>query len=186
MVQLLLCQDHLLDLEKQLEAPSEDGRIRVLKGDDPKPEELTSKVEEVVFVSCFNASPVVLCPDTVPCTVTICSWMFRGSRASSKGLKYAKAVQWERNVLFELMTSTYFIHAVCFCSWSYDWRKKEEKLLEKDLIFEEVNRLLERTKKKAETGKEDTLNLAKKVGYTARFPRHVSHGTHEYWIVLLP
>lgn len=41
--------------------------------------------------------------------------------------------------------------------------EKEEKLLEKDLIFEEVNRLSERTKKKAETGKEDTLNLAKKV-----------------------
>jgi ribosome-binding protein aMBF1 (putative translation factor) len=40
---------------------------------------------------------------------------------------------------------------------------KEEKLLEKALIFEEVNRLSERTKKKAETGKEDTLTLAKKV-----------------------
>lgn len=41
--------------------------------------------------------------------------------------------------------------------------EKEEKLLEKDLIFEEVNRLSERTEKKAETGKEDTLSLAKKV-----------------------
>ena len=41
--------------------------------------------------------------------------------------------------------------------------EKEEKLLEKALIFEEVNRLSDRTKKKAETGKEDTLNLAKKV-----------------------
>jgi hypothetical protein len=41
--------------------------------------------------------------------------------------------------------------------------EKEEKLLEKALIFEEVNRLSERTKKKAETGKEDTLTLAKKV-----------------------
>ena len=40
---------------------------------------------------------------------------------------------------------------------------KEEKLLEKALIYEEVNRLSERTKKKADTGKEDTLNLAKKV-----------------------
>ena len=40
--------------------------------------------------------------------------------------------------------------------------EKEEKLLEKDLVFEEVSRLTERTKKKAETGKEDTLNLAKK------------------------
>lgn len=41
---------------------------------------------------------------------------------------------------------------------------KEEKLLEKELIYEEVSRLSERAKKKAETGKEDTLNLAKKVG----------------------
>jgi hypothetical protein len=41
--------------------------------------------------------------------------------------------------------------------------EKEEKLLEKALIFEEVDRLSERTKKKAETGKEDTLSLAKKV-----------------------
>ena len=41
--------------------------------------------------------------------------------------------------------------------------EKEEKLLEKDLIYEEVSRLTERTKKKAETGKEDTPNLAKKV-----------------------
>ena len=48
-VQLLLCRDHLLDLEKQLETPSEDGRIRVLKGDDPKPDELTAKVEEVIY-----------------------------------------------------------------------------------------------------------------------------------------
>jgi hypothetical protein len=38
-----------LDLEKQLETPSEDGRIRVLKGDDPKPDELTAKVEEVIY-----------------------------------------------------------------------------------------------------------------------------------------
>ena len=41
--------------------------------------------------------------------------------------------------------------------------EKEEKLLEKDLIYEEVSRLAERTKGKAETGKEDTLQLAKKV-----------------------
>ena len=36
-------------------------------------------------------------------------------------------------------------------------------MLEKDLIFEEVTRLLERTKKKVDSGKEDTLKLAKKV-----------------------
>ena len=40
---------------------------------------------------------------------------------------------------------------------------KEEKMLEKDLIFEEVTRLLERTSKKVDSGKDDTLKLAKKV-----------------------
>ena len=40
---------------------------------------------------------------------------------------------------------------------------KEEKLLEKELIYEEVTRLLDRTKRKAESGKDDTLKLAKKV-----------------------
>lgn len=43
--------------------------------------------------------------------------------------------------------------------------EKEEHLLEKDLIFEQVTRLAERVKKKAESGKEDTLELAKKVSY---------------------
>ena len=43
--------------------------------------------------------------------------------------------------------------------------EKEEHLLEKDLIFEQVTRLAERVKKKAESGKEDTLELAKKVFY---------------------
>ena len=42
--------------------------------------------------------------------------------------------------------------------------EKEENLLEKDLIFEQVNRLVDRVKNKAEGGKEDTLELAKKVG----------------------
>lgn len=41
--------------------------------------------------------------------------------------------------------------------------EKEEHLLEKDLIYEQVTRLAERVKKKAESGKEDTLELAKKV-----------------------
>ena len=41
--------------------------------------------------------------------------------------------------------------------------EKEENLLEKDLIFEQVNRLVDRVKNKAEGGKEDTLELAKKV-----------------------
>lgn len=41
--------------------------------------------------------------------------------------------------------------------------EKEEHLLEKDLIFEQVNRLVDRVKNKAEGGKEDTIELAKKV-----------------------
>ena len=41
--------------------------------------------------------------------------------------------------------------------------EKEEHMLEKDLIFEQVVRLSERVKKKAESGKTDTLNLAKTV-----------------------
>ena len=41
--------------------------------------------------------------------------------------------------------------------------EKEEALLEKDLIFEQVNRIAERVKNKAEGGKDDTLELAKRV-----------------------
>lgn len=41
--------------------------------------------------------------------------------------------------------------------------EKEESLLEKDLVFEQVTRLSERVKTKAASGKEDTLMLAKKV-----------------------
>ena len=41
---------------------------------------------------------------------------------------------------------------------------KEESLLEKDLVFEQVTRLVGRVRNKAENGKDDTLDLAKKVG----------------------
>lgn len=41
--------------------------------------------------------------------------------------------------------------------------EKEEKFLEKDLIFEEVIRLVDWIKKKLEIGKEDILELVKKV-----------------------
>ena len=80
-------------LEKRLEDPSDETRVRLLGGADPEPEVLAKKIEEL-----------------------------------------------------ELRLA-----------------EKEEKLLEKDLIFEEVTRLADRTKKKSETGKEDTLELAKKV-----------------------
>lgn len=41
--------------------------------------------------------------------------------------------------------------------------EKEENLLEKELVHEQVTRLSDRAKKRAETGKDDTLDLAKKV-----------------------
>lgn len=44
--------------------------------------------------------------------------------------------------------------------------EKEENLLEKELIFEQVTRLSDRAKKRADTGKDDTLDLAKKVKIT--------------------
>lgn len=40
---------------------------------------------------------------------------------------------------------------------------KEENSLEKDLILEQVNRLIERLSTKVDAGKDDTLSLAKKV-----------------------
>ena len=46
--------------------------------------------------------------------------------------------------------------------------EKEESLLEKDLIFEQVCRLCERVRGKADAGKDDTLMLAKKV-HTAQW-----------------
>lgn len=92
--QLVACRERLAMLEKQLEDPSDESRIRLLGGKDPEPEVLSKRIEEL-----------------------------------------------------ELRLA-----------------EKEEKLLEKDLIFEEVTRLADRTKKKSESGKEDTLELAKKVG----------------------
>ena len=91
--QLVASRERLAMLEKHLEDPSDESRVRLLGGDDPEPEILAKKIEEL-----------------------------------------------------ELRLA-----------------EKEEKLLEKDLIFEEVTRLADRTKKKSESGKEDTLELAKKV-----------------------
>lgn len=92
-LQLVACRERLAQLEKKLEDPSDENRVRLLGGEDPEPEILAKKIEELEF----------------------------------------------------------------------RLAEKEEKLLEKDLIFEEVTRLADRTKKKSETGKEDTLELAKKV-----------------------
>lgn len=46
--------------------------------------------------------------------------------------------------------------------------EKEENLLEKDLVFEQVTRLASRVKDKAEDGKDDTLTLAKRVSKLQR------------------
>ena len=51
------------------------------------------------------------------------------------------------------------------CVWQLETRlaEKEEQLLEKDLVFEQVQRLVERIRNKAQAGKDDTLTLAKRV-----------------------
>ncbi|KAK3102624.1 hypothetical protein FSP39_012745 [Pinctada imbricata] len=83
----------MLELEKELENPYDEKRVRYLEGKDPPPAELQNKIEDL-----------------------------------------------------EMRLS-----------------EKEEALLEKDLIFEQVNRIADRVKNKAEGGKEDTLELAKRV-----------------------
>ncbi|KAL5020213.1 hypothetical protein ScPMuIL_003105 [Solemya velum] len=92
-IQLQHCQDRMLDLEKSLENPYDETRVRHLEGNDLPPADLQDKIE-----------------------------------------------------LLETRLA-----------------EKEENLLEKDLIFEQVSRLATRTKGKAEAGKDDTLHLAKTV-----------------------
>ncbi|KAL3853073.1 hypothetical protein ACJMK2_016653 [Sinanodonta woodiana] len=92
-IQLQDCQDRMLELEKELENPYDESRVRYLEGKDPPPAELHEKIEDL-----------------------------------------------------EMRLA-----------------QKEEQLLEKDLIFEQVTRLSNRVRSKAEGGKDDTLELAKKV-----------------------
>ncbi|CAL1531513.1 unnamed protein product [Lymnaea stagnalis] len=92
-IQLEQCQDRMLELERALENPYDESRVRYLTGKDPTPGEIHGKVEEL-----------------------------------------------------ELRLA-----------------EKEEHLLEKDLIFEQVERLVARISSKAQAGKDDTLNLAKSV-----------------------
>ncbi|XP_013065193.2 coiled-coil domain-containing protein 146-like [Biomphalaria glabrata] len=92
-IQLEQCQDRMLAMEKSLENPYDETRVRQLTGIDPSPGEIHSKVEEL-----------------------------------------------------ELRLA-----------------EKEERLLEKDLIFDQVERLVSRISNKAQAGKDDTLNLAKSV-----------------------
>ncbi|XP_052779091.1 coiled-coil domain-containing protein 146-like [Mya arenaria] len=92
-IQLQQCQDRMLELEKQLENPYDESRVRYLEGKDLPPAEMHEKIEDLE------------------------------TRLS----------------------------------------EKEEQLLEKDLVFEQVTRLVGRVRNRAETGKDDTLDLAKKV-----------------------
>lgn len=46
--------------------------------------------------------------------------------------------------------------------------EKEEQMLEKDLVLEQVQRMVDRIRDKAQAGKDDTLNLAKKVSFDER------------------
>ncbi|MBN3298360.1 CC146 protein, partial [Amia calva] len=92
-IQLSECQDRCLELEKALEDPSRENRIRLLEGADPKPSELLEKIEQLEL----------------------------------------RLVE------------------------------REEQLLERDLVYEQVARLTQRLGLKAEDGRLDTLALAKKV-----------------------
>ncbi|XP_050405069.2 coiled-coil domain-containing protein 146 [Patella vulgata] len=92
-IELQKVQDHLLSLEKNLENPNNDKRVRYIDGNDPSPPEMQAKIEELE-------------------------------------LRLAEA---------------------------------EEQLLEKALIYDQTNRIVNRIKGKAESGKEDTLSLAKNV-----------------------
>ncbi|XP_060560310.1 coiled-coil domain-containing protein 146-like [Ruditapes philippinarum] len=92
-IQLQQCQDRMLELEKDLENPYDEKRVRYLEGKDLPPAEMHEKIEDL-----------------------------------------------ETRLA-----------------------EKEEQLLEKDLVFEQVTRLAGRVRNKAETGKDDTLDLAKKV-----------------------
>ena len=47
-LQFLQCQEYVLDLERNLEDPTNTERVRLLSGDDPSPEELLTKIEMVI------------------------------------------------------------------------------------------------------------------------------------------
>ena len=65
-----------------------------------------------------------------------------------------------------LSPSCYHVVTIFSPCWQLEIRlaTKEEHLLEKDLIFEQVCRITERHHTRAKAGKEDTVTLAKKVG----------------------
>ena len=46
-IQLQQCQDRMLELEKDLENPYDETRVRYLTGKDPSPGEIQGKVEDI-------------------------------------------------------------------------------------------------------------------------------------------
>ena len=46
-LQLAQCQDRMMELEKMIQNPHDEERVRFLEGKDPSPTELQSKLEEV-------------------------------------------------------------------------------------------------------------------------------------------
>ena len=45
----------MLELEKDLENPYDESRVRFLEGKDPSPAEIHTKVEEVRYLPCYSA-----------------------------------------------------------------------------------------------------------------------------------
>ena len=53
-IQLQQCQDRMLELEKELENPYDETRVRLLEGSDPSPAEIQTKVEDVSACRCLS------------------------------------------------------------------------------------------------------------------------------------
>ena len=46
-IQISQCQDRMIELEKMIENPHDESRVRFLEGHDPTPAQLQNKLEEV-------------------------------------------------------------------------------------------------------------------------------------------
>ena len=53
--QLLACQNRMLELEKEIENPYDEKRVRYLEGKDPPPADLHEKVEDVSPLISFTS-----------------------------------------------------------------------------------------------------------------------------------
>lgn len=63
LLQLQQCQDRMLELEKRLENPYDESRVRYLEGKDPAPAEMHEKIEDVchkkLLLFFINICPVL-------------------------------------------------------------------------------------------------------------------------------